>query len=74
MYARDCVPYDVKNARLETRTHTFVKYVHREIRMHGSKWALALIEFSSLDKAKKVTKNYRFSIFAYEVHNPWHKR
>jgi hypothetical protein len=30
--------------------------------------------FDCLVKAKEATKNYRFNIFAYEVHDPWHTR
>jgi hypothetical protein len=71
--ARDCGPYEVKNAGQETQTHAGkVKYMRQETQTHAQ--ALNFGEFSGSDKAKEATKNYQFNTFAYEGRDPWHTR
>ncbi len=50
------------------------KHTPAKLNEHACKWARALNfgEFSDSDSNKEAYINYRFNIFVYEGHDPWH--
>ncbi len=61
--ARDRGPYEVKNACRGTQMNAGIW-----------SWALYFGEFQWFEQYKEASTYYRFNIFAYEGHNPWHTR